>query len=224
MGHIVILGDSVFDNASYVERGEAVLDKLESVLAPGWQVTLLARDGGVLADISRQIERLPPGATHLFVSAGGNDALGHVGVLGEPVASVHEALAMLATIKEQFQERYREMLDRVDSLRLPTTICTIYDARFPDAQLRKISNTALAVLNDVITREAGVRGLPLLDLRTLFADDADFANAIEPSARGGEKLARAILEVVAHHDFAARRSCIFTAFLRTGRPDFGRSL
>ncbi len=114
MGHIVILGDSVFDNASYVERGEAVLDKLRSVLAPGWQVTLLARDGGVLADVSRQIERLPADATHLFVSAGGNDALRHVGVLGEPVASVHEALATLATIKEQFQERYLEMLDRVD--------------------------------------------------------------------------------------------------------------
>lgn len=210
MAHIVLLGDSVFDNASYVERDEAVLDKVRSLLAPGWQATLLARDGGVLADVPRQLERLPTEATHLIVSAGGNDALGQVGVLGEPVASVDEALATLAKIQEQFQKRYREMLDRAVSLRLPTTICTIYDARFADAELRKIANTALAVLNDVITREAGIRGLPLLDLRTLFADDADFANAIEPSARGGEKLARAILEVVVHHDFAARRSSVFS--------------
>ena len=51
MAHIVLLGDSVFDNASYVERGEAVLDKVRSRLTSGWHATLLARDGGVLANV-----------------------------------------------------------------------------------------------------------------------------------------------------------------------------
>jgi hypothetical protein len=55
----------------------------------------------------------------------------------------------------------------------------------------------LSVINDVITRAAFSRGTDLIDLRLLFDDDADFANAIEPSVKGGMKLARAI------HHFAS---------------------
>jgi hypothetical protein len=101
------------------------------------------------------------------------------------------------------------MLDDVLGLGRPTAICTIYDVRFPDPDFREVALTALTLLNDVITREAGARGLPLLDLRTLFDQDADFANPIEPSAQGGEKLARAILRVVEEHDFARPRATIF---------------
>lgn len=209
MGHIVLLGDSVFDNAAYVGPRQEVLDKLRTHLEPGWQATLLALDGAVLADVRRQIGQLPSDATHLIISAGGNDALGQVGVFGEAVTSVGEALTMLAGIRRQFQERYREMLQAVLPLELPTTICTIYDVRFPDPDLREIANTALTMLNDVITREAALRGLPLLDLRVLFDEDSDFANPIEPSARGGEKIARSLVEVVAQHDFDARRSSAF---------------
>lgn len=71
MGHIVLLGDSVFDNAAYVGRGQELLDKLRSHLEPGWQATLLARDGAVIADVRRQAEQLPSGTTHLIISAGG---------------------------------------------------------------------------------------------------------------------------------------------------------
>lgn len=58
-------------------------------------------------------------------------------------------------------------------------------------------------------REAALHGVPLLDLRVLFDEDSDLANPIEPSARGGEKIARSLVEVVAHHDFGARRSSAF---------------
>lgn len=209
MGHIVLLGDSVFDNAAYAGPRQEVLEKLRTHLEPGWQSTLLAQDGAVLADVRRQVERLPSEATHLVISAGGNDALGQVGVFGETADTVGGALARLAGIRRQFQQRYRDMLDAVLPLDLPTAICTIYDVRFPDPDLREIANTALTMLNDVITREAALRGLPLVDLRVLFDEDTDFANAIEPSAHGGEKLAEAIVEVVAKQDFGVRRSAVF---------------
>ena len=199
----------MFDNAAYVGPRQEVLDKLRNHLKPGWQATLLAQDGAVLADVRRQVGQLPSDATHLIISAGGNDALGQVGVFGEAVTSVGEALTMLAGIRRQFQERYREMLEAVLPLELPTTICTIYDVRFPDPDLREIANTALTLLNDVITREAALHGVPLLDLRVLFDEDSDLANPIEPSARGGEKIARSLIEVVAYHDFDARRSSAF---------------
>ena len=48
----------------------------------------------------------------------------------------------------------------------------------------------------------------LVDLRLVCAEDADYANPIEPSARGGAKIAGAIAELVTGHDFARRRSAV----------------
>jgi lysophospholipase L1-like esterase len=163
----------------------------------------------VLAGVHDQVRRVPPDASHLFVSAGGNDGLGWTPLFGERVVSVGEALTRLGSVRREFQVRYKTMLDEVLGLGRPTAICTIYDVRFPDPALRDIAITALTLLNDIITREAGRRGLPLLDLRVLLDNDADFANPIEPSAEGGQKLAAAILEVVEQHDFAQPRSAIY---------------
>jgi len=209
MTHIVLLGDSVFDNGPYVAPGQEVIAHLRRRLPAGSQATLLARDGAVLAGVAEQVRKLPPAGTHLFVSAGGNDGLGWTGVFGEKATTVAEALTRLGSLRREFEKRYRAMLDEVLHLDRPTVICTIYDVRFPDPAFREVALTALTLLNDIITREAGRRGLPLLDLRILLDEDADFANPIEPSAQGGEKLARAILQVVEGHDFARPHSCIF---------------
>lgn len=196
MIHIVLLGDSVFDNAPYVAAGDDVVAALRRRLPPGWRATLLARDGAVLAGIREQTGRVPADATHLVVSGGGNDALGWTALFGEPVATVGEALGRLAAVRREFARRYGAMLDEVVRLGRPLALCTIYDVRFPDPAFREVALAALTLLNDAITREAGRRNLPLLDLRTLLDEDADFANPIEPSARGSEKLAEAILEAV----------------------------
>lgn len=51
---------------------------------------------------------------------------------------------------------------------------------------------ALSLFNDVISRAAFSRGLPLIDLRLICAEPADYANPIEPSEQGGAKIASAI--------------------------------
>jgi hypothetical protein len=64
-------------------------------------------------------------------------------------------------------------------------------------------------LNDVIIRSAFEFGLPLIDLRLVCSDPRDYANAIEPSVRGGEKIAAAIASVLLRHDFGTRRTQVF---------------
>jgi hypothetical protein len=108
-----------------------------------------------------------------------------------------------------FQRDYARMLDEVLSLSVPTAVCTVYYPRFPDAQLQRLAVTALTVFNDCITREAFRRGLPLLDLRLICDEAADYANPIEPSVRGGQKIAAAILRLVTEHDFGRRRTEVF---------------
>ncbi|MHC2017200.1 SGNH/GDSL hydrolase family protein [Methylobacterium sp. CM6247] len=192
MLHVVLLGDSVFDNSAYVGGAPDVVEQLRTVLPEGSQSTLLAVDGHVITDVPRQLSRLPDSATHLVVSVGGNDALRASGVIEHPTRSVAEALYLLAEVRERFQTAYSAMLDTVLAAARPTALCTIYDPRYPDPQRRRLITTALTLLNDVITREAFTRGLSLVDLRVLCNEDADFANPIEPSVKGGQKIAKAI--------------------------------
>ncbi|MDJ0387324.1 SGNH/GDSL hydrolase family protein [Roseomonas sp. E05] len=208
-GHIVLLGDSIFDNKAYVAGGPDVVTQLRGDLPPGWRASLAAMDGAVAAGVNQQLPRLPAGATHLVISAGGNDALWHERVLGERVGSVGEALVRLAAVQTEFQRSYREMLDAVVGRGLPTTVCTIYDPRFPDLVRRKIGTTGLALFNDVITREAFARGLPVIDLRLVCNEDGDFANPIEPSVQGGGKIAAEIARLVLEHEFGRSRSAVF---------------
>lgn len=210
MNHIVLLGDSVFDNAAYVAAGAPdVVVQLREDLPDGWKATLLAVDGSVTRDVQRQAAQLPRDATHSILSCGGNDALGHMGLLDEPARSMTEALTKLAEAGAIFQHNYRAMLDALLRTKLPVAVCSIYYPRFPDPQLQRLAVTALTVFNDTIISEAFARGLPLLDLRLICNEDEDYANPIEPSAQGGEKIAAAIKRLVAEHDFARHRTEVF---------------
>jgi len=209
MGHVVLLGDSVFDNAAYVAGGPDVVRQLRERLPAGWRATLNAVDGAVIGGVERQLGRLPPDASHLVVSVGGNDALGNAGILEAGARSVAEVLDRLASIRDQFERDYRAMLRHVAARGRPTAVCTIYDPRFPDALRRRQAVTALAALNDVITRLAFANGLPLVDLRLVCNEDGDFANPIEPSVQGGAKIAAAIAALATTHDFRPGRSTVF---------------
>lgn len=57
--------------------------------------------------------------------------------------------------------------------KLPTAVCTIYDGNVPDAQERCRLRAGLALFNDIITREAFSRGLPLIDLRLICTEPED---------------------------------------------------
>jgi hypothetical protein len=120
-----------------------------------------------------------------------------------------EALDRMAGIRDQFEGDYGAMLDGVLERLLPTAVCTIYDARYPDPLRRRLAATGLTIFNDCITREAFSRALPLIDLRLICNEDEDFANPIEPSVRGGAKIAAAIAALTAEHDFARHRSEVF---------------
>jgi hypothetical protein len=193
MNHVVLLGDSIFDNAAYVSGGPDVVRQVRELLPDGWRASLIARDGAVMRDIPEQVQRLPADTSHVVVSVGGNDALGEMAVLDQQARSVAEALELLTVVRERFRSAYARMLDELLRPRLPVAVCTIYEARFPEPALRRLAATGLTAINDAITREAFARAIDLIDLRVLCSEDLDFANPIEPSVHGGAKIARAIV-------------------------------
>ena len=209
MKNVVLLGDSIFDNQSYVGSGPDVVEQLKGDLPSGWTATLVARDGSTTVDVKSQLKAMPQDATHLVVSVGGNNALGEKAMIEESARSVAEVLDKLAKIKAEFAKSYGAMLDGVLARKLPAAVCTIYEARYADPTTRQIAGAGLTVFNDVIMREAFARGVPVIDLRLVFDEDSDYANDIEPSVKGGAKIARVIATLVTTHDFTQRRSEVY---------------
>ena len=209
-GQVILLGDSIFDNAAYVRGGQDVVTQVRAHLPQGWGASLLAVDGAVASDVELQLARVPAEATHLVVSAGGNDALGASGVLAERASSVADALHRLAAERERFSAAYERMVAAVLEQQLPTALCTIYDANYPEPQATVVT-AALTLFNDVITRIAFRRALPLIDLRLICDTPDDYANPIEPSVRGGDKIARAIAQVIQLPKIAAQSLVIASA-------------
>lgn len=209
MSHVVLLGDSIFDNAPYVDKGPDVIRQLRGQLPNDWQATLLAVDGSMTFNVSRQLDKLSADATHLILSIGGNDAINNADILQRSASSTADALNQLADAADQFENDYHTMLRAVLARNLPTAICTVYYPCFPDKDVQRLSVTALTVFNDCIIRAAIKHGLPLLDLRMICNEDADYANPIEPSVQGGEKISAVIKLIVTNHDFTQKRTVVF---------------
>lgn len=208
-GHVVLLGDSIFDNQAYVDGRPDVAQQLRQELPGDWSCTLLAVDGDRIADVVRQLRLLPPDATHLVVSVGGNDALDFAPLLEEDAGTVTDALLILSKAQDLFTADYDAMIDAVVATGLPTAVSTIYDTP-QSAPSHRIIRTALALFNDSVTRAAFDRGVSVIDLRLICKEDQDYANPIEPSAHGGLKIARAIAALVlANGD--AQRSVVVAA-------------
>lgn len=206
---VVLLGDSVFDNGAYVGGLPDVAEQVRGSLAAGATAVLAAIDGSQIEGVGGQFKRVPPDATHVIVSVGGNDALDCLNLFDTPVGSIAEALLRIGDVGSTFGFKYRRMLESTLAFGIPTAVCTIYYPRFPEAGLQAVAVAALSHFNDRILLEAFRVGVPILDLRLICDDPQDYANPIEPSAQGGQKIADAIARLVRGHDFAAGRSTIF---------------
>ena len=197
MPHIVLLGDSIFDNRSYTGREPDVVTHLRAMLPEGLRATLLAVDGATTGAMPRQVSQIPDDATHLVVSVGGNDALGHGDLIRAGATLTSDPLLHLAGIVDRFEADYRSALEPIFRAGLPTTICTIYNGALEDPQAATRARVALMMFNDVILRVAAEHHASTIDLRLVCNQAADYANPIEPSGTGGLKIATAILRTTA---------------------------
>jgi hypothetical protein len=190
--HIALLGDSIFDNASYTAGAPDVITHLRAGLPGGWRASLLAVDGSTTHDLAAQVARVSAEVTQIVVSIGGKDALLNSDVLNLPVSSTAEALSLLGARADAFRSSYGRALDAALTLARRTTVCTIYEGNL-EPDVAALARVALVLFNDVILRAAFARGIGVIDLRLVCTQPSDYANPIEPSGSGGEKIASAIL-------------------------------
>ena len=205
MNHLVLLGDSIFDNRAYVAGGPAVIDQVQQTIPADWIASLLAVDGDTSIQVPDQLKRLPSDCTHLVLSAGGNDAIGCLDMMGAPATNLMGALGTLSKTLDRFEKNYRALMSELLTLDKPLMVCTIYDSVPGLIDPLKV---ALALFNDIIIRNAVSSGVPILDLRMICTESGDYStkSPIEPSSKGGNKIATKLVAAMQNHDFS-RNAC-----------------
>lgn len=166
------------------------------MLPAGERATLIAEDGATVSTVLLQLEQVPADATHLALSAGGNDALWTAGdVFSQQSTDVRSSLQRIAESLAYFTSEFRKLIDAMLEFRLPIAFCTVYDS-VPG--LGPPEKAGLCLFNDTITRTAFECRATLIDLRSICNDSSDYSpvSPIEPSASGGEKIARALLSAL----------------------------
>jgi lysophospholipase L1-like esterase len=206
--HVVLLGDSILDNASYTAGEPDVVSHLRSLLASPWRASLRAVDGSTAVDLVEQLLQVPSDASHLIISVGGNDALLNGDLLALPVRSTTEALQLFGARLATFETTYHAAIASALELKLPTTLCTIYNGNLHPSQAG-LARLGLMMFNDVILRTAFEHHLSVIDLRLVCNDPSDYANPIEPSGSGGHKIARSIARSLGLIDEEARHSVVY---------------
>jgi hypothetical protein len=201
MPHVVLLGDSIFDNGSYTRGEPDVVTHLTSLLPASWRATLRAVDGATTSDLAAQLRRVPADSSHLVVAIGGNDALQNADVLSMRVTSSAEALRLFAERVERFEQSYQHAIRTVLDTGLKTCVCTVYNGAL-EPERATAARLGLALFNDAILRTAIELRLDVIELRSVCTAPEDYANPIEPSGRGGRNIALAIASALGAIDSA----------------------
>lgn len=209
MADVALLGDSIFDNKIYVGTEPDVRSHLSTLAPSDWNISLRAVDGSLIENVAQQLSGVENEVTHIVISTGGNNVLMNADILQINASHSAEILTAISDRATGFEKSYNSMLSAATSGKSFVAVCTIYFPNFPEPSLQKIAVAALSVFNDAIIRQATLFGLPILDLRLVCNEVDDYANEIEPSGRGGKKIAAAILKMIRAHDFSKATTQIY---------------
>ena len=221
---IILLGDSIIDNKSYILSNELdVTEHLEKLFSNDPNVVI--ENHAVDGDTMHQLEKnhldsnLLLGATHIVVSIGGNDLLYNISFLQttSKLSKVMGKGAMIGKwgakelnpsrnkvfeetyfeIIEPFKKQYETIVANLSNHRANLLLCTVYEGDLVDSdEFSDVSNsskTMVSIFNDIVYRVANKFNADVLELRDIFTSSDDYANPIEPSHIGGEKLAQSIV-------------------------------
>lgn len=191
--HVVLIGDSTLDNGRYlnIAQGDLSVEKQLTLICMdrGWDMTVLAQDGSMLEDVKeRQVPLIPEGATHIVLSASGNDLLS---LLNQMVLANFTFSSMYGTIGiglNEVAERYRELLQQLKSHGCHLAVCTVYRPNFNHLFFKSLASLSLGLHNSRIQKICEDLDCSVIDFANMFDSDEDFANPLELSTRGGSKV------------------------------------
>jgi len=196
--HVSLLGDSIIDNKVYVGEGElSVTEHLQHKSSSYF--TMIAVDGDTTKDVlDNQLDNLKESVSHIVLSIGGNDLLQNLHLLQDETSGMKFALEKCSELISQIQENYIKILEHLSQYDAKVLLCTVYEGDLESdlllAEYDKAGQVMLKMHNDTVYYLASKFEVDVLELRNIFTNKEDYANPIEPSHIGGEKLAKAIIQ------------------------------
>lgn len=178
---VILMGDSVLNNANYVPEGNSVYDILKTKLN---NILNVATDGATINDLYTQLDKIPVDLnntdTYIFISAGGND------ILNSRKELTNNDILQLFNKYMNFLEALRAKLGSVK-----INILNLYLPSNPRYQSYKPS---IEQWNKLINQYSNKIGemYNVVDLYSLLTSLDDFVYDIEPSASASNKIANLI--------------------------------
>ena len=195
--HLTLLGDSIIDNRPYVHRTGLPVETHLKKMIPDWSIEKRAIDGWVIEDvINLQLGNLKKDSP-VALSAGGNNLLKSFGIIQDDTKmTFNQVMKTLKPVIKKFENEYENLLNKIQS---PALCFTIYNPAFHHydetefmSPYQEACEVTVNIFNDIIQRLILKKGFEVLELRALFTEKNDYANSIEPSHQGGEKIAKFI--------------------------------
>jgi len=223
MKKVALLGDSIIDNKVYVGDSEySVLEHLQSL--SDFEFSQIAVDGHTTVDVLQgQLDKIKKDFDFIILSIGGNDLLEYLHLLVDDINkhTFPRNLEIMNSFVEPIRERYEEIVERLVKQEGKALLCTVYNGDFERGDgyetleinqeftssfgvlfegKQEAAGIIARVFNDIVYSTGNKFGVDVLELREIFTESADYANPIEPSHIGGEKLAKRILELISTHE------------------------
>ena len=189
---IVLLGDSILKNNSYVPDGKAVDNIIEERnLKNDKTIELysLAENNSKIVDVYSQINKIPLDinnkSTTIFLSSGGNDILSfYVDQHGDTSDT-----GFLNTMMAAYKKLVKSIQTRMDLCQI-----VLLDIYYPTSNQFAQYKPILEQWNGLIATYARENSLGLLQINKVVTSNDDFTLGIEPSEKGGQKIAQLILD------------------------------
>ena len=158
-------------------------------------------------------DHVPADATAIVLSVGGNDGLRMLGALQDVGMHPWRVTSKIMEIRGAFRARYEQMVCKVLSHGVPLIICNVYAPNHDASNIavmgpgaRVVASIGVRLINGVIASTARKHRLPLLDLFSAFNQTKDYANPIEPSVWGGDKISNNIIAALTYDPTSHRHA------------------
>lgn len=184
---VYLIGDSIIKNDLYVSRGRSVEYFVNAILKSNKKevnVSNLAIDNSCINDIYDQLRFIPEDSSRdsvIFLSVGGNDILKRY---------VYMYNTDFMSLPNLFK-KYKELVERIKR-QFPTHKLIVMNLYYPPNKqifypfypLIKEWNKCMDDMDDSVSR--------IIRIDETMTEKEDFIDNIEPSERGGEKIANLI--------------------------------
>jgi hypothetical protein len=174
---IILMGDSILDNSSYVTSGSSVYEQLKKQNS---NVLNLAKDHSTISDLYFQLDKIPldmnTSNTTVYISIGGNDIL---------------------TNSNDIDNLFDKYLYFLKSLKtkLPNVKLFLFNLYVPLNSRYEKYRKIVIKWNEKLTKNENTYNYKVIDLFNLLVSSSDFVYNIEPSESASKKIVNLILSV-----------------------------